>query len=218
MVPPRLGLSSTSEILEAQAFLVMGVRDPRGIRNDPEVHINQGTQRFVTGTSIAELLGGNGVHLPMGTVDINAGASFNFSFPLQLTGSEHLARNFEYALADNQQEALGLSFIEPVNVYLKSERAVKYGVLFVALTFGAFFIVEIMRRLPIHPLQYFLVGSALAIFFLLLMALSEHIDFVWAYGISATACVLLVGIYLSGVFNDFRRGLVFGAGYAGLIV
>jgi inner membrane protein len=55
-----------------------------------------------------------------------------------------------------------VAFLEPVNIYLQSERAVKYGFLFVGLTFGAFFLFELLKGLRIHPVQYFLVGLALA--------------------------------------------------------
>ena len=131
----------------------------------------------------------------------------------------HLARNFERILKGEGHaggETLGISLIDPVNVYLKSERAVKYGILFVVLTFAAFFLTEVLRRLPIHPMQYLLVGLALAMFFLLLIALSEHVDFVLAYGISSAACVALIGAYLAGALGSRLRGAAFGAGIAAL--
>jgi inner membrane protein len=101
-------------------------------------------------------------------------------------------------------------FIEPVNVYSMADRATKYGLLFVALTFAAFFLFEVMKRLPIHPVQYALVGLALAIFFLLLVSLSEHIDFLAAYCVAAAACIALIAYYLSHVLRDAKRGIAFG--------
>ncbi|MCD6040503.1 MAG: creD [Burkholderiales bacterium] len=71
---------------------------------------------------------------------------------------------------------LAVSFIEPAGLYQQLSRASKYGFLFIGLTFAAFLLFELLRRLPIHPIQYALVGLALAMFFLLLTALSEHID------------------------------------------
>ena len=128
----------------------------------------------------------------------------------------HLARNFDNALNPNSGEALAIDFINPVNVYLQSERAVKYGVLFIVLTFAGFFLTEILRRAPIHPLQYLLVGLALAIFFLLLIAFSEHMPFATAYGLSAVACIVLIGWYLTGALGGWRQGAAFGAGLSGL--
>ncbi|MDR2187804.1 MAG: cell envelope integrity protein CreD [Azonexus sp.] len=128
----------------------------------------------------------------------------------------HLARDFKQALTAGSGEVLAVNFIDPVNVYLQAERAVKYGVLFIVLTFAAFFLTEILRRAPIHPLQYLLVGLALAIFFLLLIAFSEHMAFAAAYGLSAAACIGLIAWYLVGVFGSRQRGAAFGAGLTGL--
>ena len=65
----------------------------------------------------------------------------------------HLSRNLEALLEEGPQgqaQHFGVAFLEPVNIYLQSERAVKYGFLFVALTFGAFLLRELMRSLPVH--------------------------------------------------------------------
>lgn len=265
VVPPRIGFDPARNIVDAQAFLVLGVADPRGVDNDPEVSVNGRVHRFATGT--AGVVAGQGVHVPLGPIDIATGGSFEFALPLNLTGSErlaiapagnattvtlksdwphpsfqgrflpttrtvsaagfearwqvsHLARSFDRVLksaeANATGETLDISFMEPVNVYLKAERAVKYGLLFVVLTFAAFFLTEVLRRLAIHPLQYLLVGLALAIFFLLLIALSEHLSFALAYGISASACVTLIGTYLAGALGSRVRGAAFGAGIAAL--
>lgn len=131
----------------------------------------------------------------------------------------HLARNFANTLVADRAgmpEALSITFLDPVNVYLQAERAVKYGVLFIVLTFGGFFLTEVLRRSPIHAMQYLLVGLALAIFFLLLIALSEHMPFAAAYAIAATACILLIAFYLAGALGGWRAGLGFGAGLTGL--
>lgn len=108
-------------------------------------------------------------------------------------------------------EAVGVSLIDPVDIYTQADRATKYGLLFVMLTFVGFFLFELIRQLPIHPIQYGLVGLALAIFFLLLVSLSEHIDFLYAYLAASVACVGLLGFYLSAVLRSTARGLGFAA-------
>jgi len=137
-----------------------------------------------------------------------------------------LARNFDKALNATSErsrysegsyetnEVLKISFIDPVNIYLQAERSVKYGSLFIMLTFAAFFIGEALRRRPIHLMQYALVGLSLAIFFLLLIALSEHLPFTWAYLSGAAACIGLIVIYLAGVFASWRMASSFGSGLA----
>jgi inner membrane protein len=109
-------------------------------------------------------------------------------------------------------DSFSMGFIEPVNVYAQADRATKYGLLFVALTFAAFFVFEILKRLPIHPIQYLLVGLALIMFFLLLVSLSEHIDFLVSYLIASGACIALIGFYLSAVLRSRARAAGFGAG------
>jgi len=114
------------------------------------------------------------------------------------------------------RESFGVRLVEPVNIYSMADRALKYGFLFVALSFAAFFLFEILKSLRIHPAQYLLVGLALALFFLLLLSLSEHIRFGLAYGIAAGACIGLQGFYLSYVLGGVGRGLSFAGLLAAL--
>lgn len=109
------------------------------------------------------------------------------------------------------QQHVSINLVQPVDVYQQSERSVKYGILFVLLTFAAFALFEILKNLPIHPVQYGLVGIALALFFLLLIALSEHMDFGLSYGLASLACVGLLVFYLSHVLRSAWRGIGFGA-------
>ncbi|HJP60349.1 MAG TPA: inner membrane CreD family protein, partial [Gemmatimonadaceae bacterium] len=113
-------------------------------------------------------------------------------------------------------QAIAVSFIEPVSIYQSLERASKYGFLFLGLTFAAFMLLELLRRLAIHPVQYTLVGLALAMFFLLLVALSEHIAFGAAYTIATCACVGVITVYLSRVLASAVVGGAFGGALAGL--
>lgn len=133
------------------------------------------------------------------------------------------ATNLEEALArclvsdncnDFQNRSFGVSFVDPVDQYLKSERAIKYALLFIALTFAGFFLFEVLKNLSVHPIQYALVGSALALFYLLLLSLSEHLGFAAAYALSAAGCVTLIGFYLCHVLHSRARGLGFAAGLA----
>ncbi len=103
-------------------------------------------------------------------------------------------------------EAVSVSLVDPVDVYTQVDRATKYGLLFVLLTFVAFFMFEFLRQLRVHPIQYVLVGLAIASFFLLLLALSEHLAFGRAYLAAAVACVGLIGYYLRHVLGGWRRG------------
>ena len=113
-------------------------------------------------------------------------------------------------------ETFGVAFFDPVSAYVLSDRATKYGLLFIALTFVGVGLVEVMRRLRVHPVQYLLVGSAVAMFFLLLVSLTEHIAFGWAYLAGASACTLLLSFYGSFVLRGWHAGAVFGAAIGAL--
>jgi inner membrane protein len=106
-------------------------------------------------------------------------------------------------------ESLSVGFVEPINVYSQSDRATKYGLLFIGLTFAGFFIFEIIKRLRIHPAQYTLVGLAMALFYLLLISLSEHISFALSYLSASAACVGLLGYYLTHVLKSKAHGFMF---------
>lgn len=103
------------------------------------------------------------------------------------------------------------SLIEPVDHYQLTERAVKYAVLFLGLTFMAFFLFETLTGLRVHPIQYLLVGAALVLFYLILLAFSEHLGFDVAYLLASVACSGLIAFYLSAVLRGIKRGMLFAA-------
>lgn len=129
-------------------------------------------------------------------------------------GTTALASNADGALIDGAAPGFQVRLIDPVDIYRQATRAVKYGVLFIALAFAAFFMFEHLRSLPLHPIQYLLVGLAQAVFFLLLTSLSEHIRFGPAYAASAGASILLITAYLASVLGGWLRGAGFGLGLA----
>lgn len=108
--------------------------------------------------------------------------------------------------------SFGVQFIETVDIYQKITRATKYGILFILLTFVAFFLTETLINTPLHPVQYVLVGFALCIFYLLLLSLSEHFGFAIAYGIATASCALLIGIYLTGALGKATQGFGYASG------
>jgi inner membrane protein len=110
----------------------------------------------------------------------------------------------------------GVSFIDPVDQYLRTDRAIKYGLLFIALTFAGFFLCEVLLKRNLHPVQYGLVGLSLAFFFLLLLSLSEHLGFGIAYLASAVASVGLLGAYVGSVLAGRRAGMMFATCLAAL--
>ena len=147
----------------------------------------------------------NGAFLPdTRTVDENG---FNAHWNIL-----HLNRNFpqtwsgsSYSIRDS---AFGVDLLLPVDSYQKSTRTIKYAILFIALTFMVFFFVEIMNKKFIHPIQYILVGFALIIFFSLLLAISEHIRFNFAFILSAVATLALVTGYVKAILKSNKLTLL----------
>lgn len=113
-------------------------------------------------------------------------------------------------------DTFDIDFIDPVNPYSLSDRAIKYGMLFIGLTFVVVGMVELLGRRRVHPVQYLLVGCAISIFFLLLLALSEHLAFAPSYAVAAGACAGLLAFYGRHMLGGWRAGALFGAGIAGL--
>jgi inner membrane protein len=164
----------------------------------------------------------NGEFLPREREVTDAGFSASWQTSFFATNLENVVRACDETSLDSPAcrelmgRHFGVSFIDPVDHYVKSERAAKYAFLFIGLTFAGFFLTEVLRRVSVHPVQYGLVGLALAMFFLLLLSFAEHIGFAAAYGVSAIACVGLISFYVANVLESRAQGLAFGAALASL--
>ncbi len=123
------------------------------------------------------------------------------------------SRSYENISEKLKNKAIGVKFIEGVDIYQKSERSAKYGFLFIGLTFAAFFLFEILKQLKIHPIQYGFVGLSLAMFFMLEFSLSEHMSFGLAYLIASTSSISILGYYIA---NALKR-ISWGIGFATLL-
>lgn len=95
--------------------------------------------------------------------------------------------------------------------YQLTDRATKYAILLIGLTFMAFFVFESLTRRPLHPMQYLLVGLSLVLFYLVLLALSEHIGFTAAWLAASLSSAVMNGIYLQAVLRGWRNSLLFVA-------
>lgn len=113
------------------------------------------------------------------------------------------------SLADSiLASSFGTKLLLTVDNYKKTERSVKYAILFIALTFVLFFLFEIMNRLRIHPFQYLLIGFAMGLFYLLLLSLSEHMNFLYAYAISSIGTTTLISGYSMSILQQKRRSIL----------
>lgn len=124
-------------------------------------------------------------------------------------------------VGDNEvikSSTLGVDMKFPVEKYQMTMRSVKYAIMFIVLTFVVFFLVELLSRKRIHPVQYLLVSCALVIFYTLLLALSEQLDFHISYLISAFATTALITAYSTTMFKNIRQTAMMGAFLSGLYI
>ena len=110
----------------------------------------------------------------------------------------------------------GVSFVTPIDPYRMSQRAAKYDLLFLGLTFLALWLFEVLAGVRVHAVQYLLVGGAMSLFYLLLLAFSEHIGVGAAYAIAATGIIALIAGYAVSVLRERWRGAAVGGVVAAL--
>ena len=146
----------------------------------------------------------------------------------QSTGGEAFKRDFGYAASSsgyyddygNYVEGaavnsgdfgsydFGVDLLLPVDDYRKSYRSARYALLFIAASFLTFFFIEVLNGRRLHLVQYLLIGAAIVLFYVLLLSLSEHVGFDWAYFLSAGAILALIGGYSWAVLDNRRLTLL----------
>jgi inner membrane protein len=114
------------------------------------------------------------------------------------------------------ESAFGVTLLNPVDAYRETDRAIKYGVMFIALTFAAGLMFEFVGGTRPSLAQYGLIGLSLCVFYLLLLSLAEQIGFGLAYLVSAAAIVAQAAIYNWALQRRLLPAVAFGAILAGL--
>ncbi len=146
-----------------------------------------------------------GAFLPTDRDVSQSGFKASWTVPYLARG---FGQSFENASSQMQllpQPAFGARFYQPVDYYQLVARSLKYAILFVALAFLVFFVVETVSPQRLHAVQYALVGSAQVLFYLLLLSLSEHIGFALSYLVASAATVVLTALYASSVLASRMR-------------
>ncbi len=149
-----------------------------------------------------------GAYLPTSREVGKGGFSASWTVP-------YLARGFGQSFTDSSDAvqslltpAFGARFYQPVDHYQLVERSLKYAILFVALAFLMFFVVETVSRQRIHFVQYALVGVAQVLFYLLLLSVAEHVGFAAAYLIASGATIVLTSLYAISALAGKWRAVV----------
>jgi len=120
----------------------------------------------------------------------------------------NLSRNFPHISFDHplkvEDNYFGVKLFYPVDQYQQTTRSVKYTFLFLSLTFVCFFLIEILSKKLIHPIQYLLIGAGIVLFYLILLSLSEHMAFSIAYIIACSSMILLIAFYTKSALGEFK--------------
>ncbi|MFA8451558.1 MAG: cell envelope integrity protein CreD [Bacteroidales bacterium] len=120
--------------------------------------------------------------------------SLNLDYPSSWIGDQ-------YKITEN---SVGTRLLSGVNNYDKVNRAIKYSSLFIVLTFTLLFFIEIMKRTPIHPIHYILIGINLVLFFILLLSLSEFVSFNLSYGIATILTISMISLFAKSITKSFQ--------------
>lgn len=115
-----------------------------------------------------------------------------------------------------ESSRFGVDLVDPLDQYQMANRSVKYASLFLVLTFGTIWLIEVLAAVRVHPIQYLLLGAALCLFYVLELALSEHLGFSNAYMLASTAVVGMLGAYCLSVLRKGSRALGVSVGVAAL--
>ncbi len=136
----------------------------------------------------------------------------------------HLSRSYPQVATMGEQEidgkvlsfSIGVDLYEPVTLYRMVLRSVKYGLLFIGLTYAALFSFEISRGARLHYLQYGLVGVSMMVFYLVLLSLAEHTSFLYSFIAASAVTILMNSMYIAAAMRSKKQGVIIGAILAAL--
>lgn len=193
----RLNLTEATNLALGTRFLLRGSREfslsPLGRRTVATVESPWSSPSFF------------GAFLPSERRIGNGGFSASWTVPYLARGFGQAFGSREEAMQSILSQAFGARFYQPVDHYQLVQRALKYAILFLALGFLVFFVVETVSQRRIHVVQYAMVGAAQVLFYLLLLSIAEHTGFTPAYVIAATATVVLTSLYAVSALSSWAR-------------
>jgi inner membrane protein len=124
----------------------------------------------------------------------------------------YFSRSYDQAFIDNvgiqdklKDSTVGVQLLTSVDSYRQTDRAIKYGLLFLVLTFATYFLFEIIGKHRFHPFQYLLIGLAISLFYLLLLAISEVAPFIWAYATASVGIISVITLYSKAILGRTHK-------------
>ena len=114
------------------------------------------------------------------------------------------------ALPNLDDYLFGVKLIQTVDEYQQNERASKYGFLVIGLTFLIFFLIQSVSKINIHIFQYSMIGLALIMFYTLLISITEHSTFSFAYTVAVTSVVAMITLYSISILKNRKFPMFIG--------
>ncbi len=125
-----------------------------------------------------------------------------------LETNRRFGQYFFDSLPDLSDFSFGTEFLVPIDDYQKTERTSKYGLMIIGLTLLVFLLIQISSKIAIHPFQYLMIGLALVMFYTLLISISEHQNYLFAYLVSGVSVVSLITIYSRSILKNAKFTLL----------
>ena len=207
--------------IKENATLVLNVSDIRGFIGKRTKSLNGNSSGIINLTNAPKIIpfktqytlrGICGISFKVGGINNNISVEGNWkntSFEGDFFPSEKGINKNGYkatwniAEVQDMNNSCDIMFLTPIDSYRMTVRCIKYGFLFIALTFLAFFLFEMASKIKqIHPFQYTLIGFSMIIFYMLLLSMSEFIHFGLAYFIATVMTISVIGGYTYFVLTD----------------
>lgn len=134
----------------------------------------------------------------------------NLGLGRSLVSTSDAAAANEQSTAETGAQVAQINLIQPVDPYSQVDRATKYGFLFIGFTFLVLLMFDVIGGVRVSPVEYLLMGAALVLFFIMLLAFAEVIGFTPAYVVASAAIAGLNTAYSSAVLGSWRRAAFIG--------
>ncbi|MEE9346553.1 MAG: cell envelope integrity protein CreD [Robiginitomaculum sp.] len=206
--------ADASDLMKARTFKVSATLPIKGAQKLSIAPFAKTTKASVAGDWPHP--GFQGKYPPDASEITDTGFSANWSVPFLARGMAGRGPADTLGLGQFNQRAMGIDLVQMVNPYQKVNRALKYAIMFIGLVFLSYFLFEVMIGVRVHAAQYVLIGLAQSIFYLLLLALSEHLGFALSFLAAAGSTVLVTAGYAASVFGGRQYGVRAGAIFAGV--
>ncbi len=130
---------------------------------------------------------------------------YNRPFPQQWLNDVTLLSNAK----KSADATFGVKLRLPVDQYQKTTRTSKYAILIIMLTFISLFLAELIGKQKVHVFNYILIGSAMIIYYTLLLSFSEQVGYNLAYLIASVATIALIALFLGSLLKSKRTAAIF---------